>query len=144
MASSYQNLSLYAVLIRELHIICSTLTFTFMHVQTLLSKATYIAFKLQFYILSALAFPGNRTHDLSIASAMLYHWATGKHLPSSNRKKLCALLLFNKQSICFKMMPNHNEIQTIRFFALFNAAGAIALAPQFSDKWTYYIFLFLL
>ncbi len=25
MASSYQNLSLYAVLIRELHIICSTL-----------------------------------------------------------------------------------------------------------------------
>ncbi len=25
-----------------------------------------------FYILSALAFPGNRTHDLSVASAMLY------------------------------------------------------------------------
>ncbi len=41
--------------------------------QTLLSKATYIAFKLQFYILSALAFPGNRTHDLGVASAMLYH-----------------------------------------------------------------------
>ncbi len=41
--------------------------------QTLLSKATYIAFKLQFYILSALAFPGNRTHDLGVASAMRYH-----------------------------------------------------------------------
>ncbi len=41
--------------------------------QTLLSKATYIAFKLQFHILSALAFPGNRTHDLGVASAMLYH-----------------------------------------------------------------------
>ncbi len=41
--------------------------------QTLLSKATYIAFKLQFYILSALAFPENRTHDLGVASAMLYH-----------------------------------------------------------------------
>ncbi len=38
----------------------------------LLSKATYIAFKLQFYIWSALAFPGNRTHDLGVASAMLY------------------------------------------------------------------------
>ncbi len=25
------------------------------------------------YILSALAFPGNRTHDLGVASAMLYH-----------------------------------------------------------------------
>ncbi len=39
----------------------------------LLSKATYIAFKLQFYIWSALAFPGKRTHDLGVASAMLYH-----------------------------------------------------------------------
>ncbi len=38
---------------------------------TLLSKATYIAFKLQFYILSALAFPGNQTHDCGVASAML-------------------------------------------------------------------------
>ncbi len=26
-----------------------------------------------FYIWSALAFPGNRTHDLGVASAMLYH-----------------------------------------------------------------------
>ncbi len=26
-----------------------------------------------FYILSALALPGNRTHDLGVASAMLYH-----------------------------------------------------------------------
>ncbi len=33
----------------------------------LLSKATYIAFKLQFYILSALAFPGNRTHESAYA-----------------------------------------------------------------------------
>ncbi len=39
----------------------------------LLSKATYIAFKLVFTFLSALAFPGNRTHDPGVASAMLYH-----------------------------------------------------------------------
>ncbi len=26
-----------------------------------------------FYILSALSFPGNQTHDLGVASAMLYH-----------------------------------------------------------------------
>ncbi len=32
-----------------------------------------LTFKLQFYILSALAFPGNRTHDFGVASAMLYH-----------------------------------------------------------------------
>ncbi len=48
----------------------STFTFTFMHLADTLSKATYITFKLQFYILSALAFPGNRTHDLAVASAM--------------------------------------------------------------------------
>ncbi len=28
--------------------------------------------QVSFYILSALAFPGNRTHDFSVASAMLY------------------------------------------------------------------------
>ncbi len=39
----------------------------------LLSETTYIAFKLQFYIWSALAFPGNWTHDHGVASAMLYH-----------------------------------------------------------------------
>ncbi len=37
-----------------------------------------------FYILSALAFPGNRTHDLGVASAMLYQLSYRK-----------ALLLFN-------------------------------------------------
>ncbi len=47
-----------------------------------LSKATYIAFKLQFYILSALAFPGNRTHDLGVASAMLYHLSYRKAIHS--------------------------------------------------------------
>ncbi len=31
-----------------------------------------LTFHSSFYILSALAFPGNRTHDLGIASAMLY------------------------------------------------------------------------
>ncbi len=35
----------------------------------LLSKATYIAFKL--HILLVLAFPGNRTHDLGVARIML-------------------------------------------------------------------------
>ncbi len=51
----------------------------------LLSKATYIAFKLQFffYILSALAFPGNRTHDLGVASAMLYHLSYRKALQNA-------------------------------------------------------------
>ncbi len=36
-------------------------------------KRLTLHFKLQFCILSALAFPGNRTHDLAVASAMLYH-----------------------------------------------------------------------
>ncbi len=33
-----------------------------------------------FYILSALAFPGNRTHDLGVASAMLYYLSYRKAL----------------------------------------------------------------
>ncbi len=34
-----------------------------------------------FYILSALAFPGNRTHDLGVASAMLYQLSYRKDDP---------------------------------------------------------------
>ncbi len=33
-------------------------------------------------------------------------WLFEAYLPSSNRKKLCVLLLFNKQNISFKIMPN--------------------------------------
>lgn len=41
--------------------------------QTLISKAIYITFKV--CILSVHAFPGNRTHDLDIASDMPYCWS---------------------------------------------------------------------
>ncbi len=50
--------------------------FTFMHFsrrfypKRLTLHSSYSFF---FYIWSALAFPGNRTHDLGVASAMLYH-----------------------------------------------------------------------
>lgn len=48
-----------------------TFAFAFMHFgQTLLSKAAYIVFKVNIW--SALAFLRNRTHDLGIASSMLY------------------------------------------------------------------------
>ncbi len=33
-----------------------------------------------FYILSALAFPGNRTHDLGVANAMLYQLSYRKEI----------------------------------------------------------------
>ncbi len=59
----------------------------------LLSKATYIAFKLQFYILSALAFPGNRTHDLGVASAMLYYLSYRK------AKNVCVCVCV-RESVC--------------------------------------------
>ncbi len=41
----------------------------------LLSKSTYSAFRL--YMFCQYVFPGNRTHNLWAANAMLYHWATG-------------------------------------------------------------------
>ncbi len=40
-----------------------------------------------FYILSALAFPGNRTHDLGVASAMLYHLSYRKANPKNPNSK---------------------------------------------------------
>ncbi len=43
-----------------------------------------------FYILSALAFPGNRTHDLGVANAMLYQ------------------LSYRKDPVCYEM----NKSQT--------------------------------
>ncbi len=41
-----------------------------MHLADALSKATHIAFKLQFYIFVSSCFPGKRNHDLGIASTM--------------------------------------------------------------------------
>ncbi len=49
-------------------------TFTFMHLADAFIQSDLHCIQFTFfYILSALAFPGNRTHDLGIASAMLYH-----------------------------------------------------------------------
>ncbi len=49
--------------------------FTFMHLADtfIQSDLRCIQVTLFFYIWPALAFPGNRTHDLGVASAMLYH-----------------------------------------------------------------------
>ncbi len=44
-----------------------------------------------FYLLSALAFPGNRTHDLGVASAMLYHLSYRKVIPHSDAASQDAL-----------------------------------------------------
>ncbi len=51
-----------------------TFTFTFMHLADAFIQSDLHCIQVTvFYILPALAFPGNRTHDLGVASAMLYH-----------------------------------------------------------------------
>ncbi len=45
-----------------------------------------LTFHSSFYILSALAFPGNRTHDLGIASAMLYQLSYRKAVDGQNKQ----------------------------------------------------------
>ncbi len=51
-----------------------TFTFTFMHLADAFIQSDLHCIQVTvFYIWSALAFPGNRTHDLGVASAMLYH-----------------------------------------------------------------------
>ncbi len=48
--------------------------FTFMHLADAFIQSDLHCIQVTvFYIWSALAFPGNRTHDLGIASAMIYH-----------------------------------------------------------------------
>ncbi len=57
-------------------------TFTFIHLADAFIQSDLHCIQVTvFYILSALAFPGNRTHDLGVASAMLYHL--------SYRKAIC-------------------------------------------------------
>ncbi len=58
-------------------------TFTFMHLADafIQSDLHCIQVTVFFTVLSALAFPGNRTHDLGVASAMLYHLSYRKALP---------------------------------------------------------------
>ncbi len=48
------------------------ITFTFTFSRRFYPKRLTLHSSYSFYILSALAFPGNRTHDLGIANAMLY------------------------------------------------------------------------
>ncbi len=54
-------------------------TFTFMHLAD-----AFIQSDLQLHsgytFLSVYVFPGNRTHNLCTADAMLYHWATQEHI----------------------------------------------------------------
>ncbi len=62
------------------------LHFTFMHLADAFIQSDLHCIQVTvLYILSALAFPGNRTHNLGVASAMLYHL--------SYRKALCGSCL---------------------------------------------------
>ncbi len=56
-----------------------------------------------FYILSALAFPGNQTHDLGVASAMLYQLSYRKALYLSGIK---CILAEHSQSVFIQNTPN--------------------------------------
>ncbi len=52
----------------------SKVTFTFMHLADAFIQSDLHCIRVTvFTFLSALAFPGNQTHDLGVASAMLYH-----------------------------------------------------------------------
>ncbi len=53
-----------------------------------------------FYILSALAFPGNRTHDLGVASAMLYKLSYRKASYGVSFTLLLFFLVFFYFNVC--------------------------------------------
>ncbi len=77
------NLCHTCVINREYPLISLAIVRSYIY-QTLLTNATYSAFRL--YIFSVCLFSGNWTHSLCAANAMLYHWATGTQdlsLPSA-------------------------------------------------------------
>ncbi len=59
-----------------------------------------------FYILSALAFPGNRTHDLGVASTMLYQLSYRKAIWKANRKANSKVIWFTLLSSNWKNSIN--------------------------------------
>ncbi len=77
-----------------------------------------------FYILSALAFPGNRTHDLGVASAMLYQLSYRKAVNLRQLRKLRSLLDFfqriqrsqNRKILEGLNVQCTNNINTVYFF----------------------------
>ncbi len=57
---------------RLIETVCLRLWLTFTFSRRFYPKRLTLHSSYSFYILSALAFPGNRTHDLGVANAMLY------------------------------------------------------------------------
>ncbi len=55
----------------------TTFTFTFMHLADAFYPKRLTVHSGYIFFLSVCVFPGNRTHNLCAANAMLYHWATG-------------------------------------------------------------------
>ncbi len=63
-------LNIIAVRLLYREILAKCITFTF-------SRRFYPSAFRSYFFLSVHEFPGNRTHNLCAANAMLYHWATG-------------------------------------------------------------------
>ncbi len=91
-----------------------------------------------FYILSALAFPGNRTHDLGVASAMLYQLSYRKAKKRKSKKK--------KTFDGFPVYTHNSWIITMHFICSFsfflNQNRQIldfGLARQTDDEMTGYV-----
>ncbi len=82
--------------------------FTFMHLAVAFIQSDLHCIQVSFYILSALAFPGNRTHDLSVASAMLYQLSYRKAVKSFTGK-----LIIEKSSVqtVAIQLETHNSIE---------------------------------
>ncbi len=61
--------------------------FTFMHFSRRFYPKRLTVHSGYTFVLSVCVFPGNRTHNLCAANAMLYHWATGIYFYSVNLTK---------------------------------------------------------
>ncbi len=90
--------------------------------QTLLSKATYSAFRL-FIFLSVHVFSGNRTHNLCTANAMLYHWATGTQYISYSSLILIKITFLRTSHVSNTWFVKHfSLLQSLRSLLVFDSS----------------------
>ncbi len=103
---------------------------------------TYIAFKLQFYILAALAFPGNRTHDLGVASTMLYYLSYRKAILINDDNNIITLLSFHTCMTFFFSVEHKSVFVCFFCFCLYNIHwDSVLFGPHWlHDKWPSFVF----
>ncbi len=93
-----------------------TFTFTFTFSRRFYPKRLTLHSSYSFYILSALAFPGNRTHDLGVANAMLYQLSYRKAVAHIRAAPLIVTIFASNTHAIFFLNDNDSAMSIAMVF----------------------------